>query len=156
MHSDLIDLLKAFNGCGVRYLVVGAYAVMEYTEPRYTKDLDVWVKVDPANAEAIFHALAEFKAPLNGISPADFLDPDVFYQIGVSPFRVDVLTSIVGVDFEECWARRELRLFDGVEAPVISREDLIRNKQAAGRPVDRIDVRALKGISRKRKKSNDP
>lgn len=136
--------------------MVGAYAVMEYTEPRFTKDLDVWVKVDPANAEADFRALVAFKAPLIGISASDFLDPGVSYQIGVSPFRVDVLTSIVGVDFDECWTRRELRLFDGVEAPVISREDLIRNKQAAGRPVDRIDVRALKGISRKRKKSNGP
>jgi hypothetical protein len=93
--------LNALNGCGAKYLVVGGYAVMLYTEPRYTKDLDIWIEATPDNAARVFRALAEFGAPLTGIRAEEFSAPDLVYQLGMPPARVDILTSITGVDFEE-------------------------------------------------------
>jgi hypothetical protein len=90
------ELLRIFNDNGVRYLVVGGYAVMLWSEPRFTKDLDVWVGDDDDNAARVFRALAEFGAPLSGVRPADFAKPDLICQLGVPPLRVDVLTSYYG------------------------------------------------------------
>lgn len=98
------ELLRIFNAHGVKYLVVGGYAVMLYSEPRFTKDLDLWVGDDRDNASRVFRALAEFGAPLTGVDPADFAKPDLIYQLGVPPLRIDVLTSISGVDFEAAWS----------------------------------------------------
>jgi hypothetical protein len=88
ISSDYRDLLSIFNAAGVRYLIVGGYAVMIHTEPRFTKDLDLWVDRSSANAQALFKALAQFGAPLKGLLPADFTEPDVFYQIGMEPVRM--------------------------------------------------------------------
>ena len=106
-NSTFKDLLSALNGCGAKYLVVGGYAVMLYTEPRYTKDLDIWVEPSPDNALRVFRALAGFGAPLAGIHADDFAVPDLIYQLGVPPSRVDILTSISGVDFADAWGRRQ-------------------------------------------------
>lgn len=139
-YSELLRLLVEFN---VRFLVVGGYAVMEYAEPRYTKDLDLLIATDPANAEAVFSALAKFGAPLTGLRPSDFTDPDAFYKMGSPPLRVDVLMSIPGVDFEEAWSdRKEVSMF-GIDVPLISKRHLIASKQASGRPTDLIDLAAL-------------
>lgn len=129
-----------FNGRKVRYLVVGGHAVMKYTEPRYTKDLDVWIDASPANASAVYEALIEFGAPLSGITPRDFATPGLIYQMGRPPARVDVLTSIEGVRFAEAWPNRVAADFDGTAAHPLSRADLITNKRAVGRPQDLIDV----------------
>jgi hypothetical protein len=94
ISSDYKDLLRSLNAAGVRYLVVGGYAVMIYTEPSFTKDLDIWTDPTLENAQALFRALSEFGAPLKGISPRDFTEPEIFYQMGVEPVRVDVLTSL--------------------------------------------------------------
>jgi hypothetical protein len=93
------DLLRVLNDNQVRYLVIGGYAVMLYSEPRFTKDLDIWVDREGGNAERVFRALAEFGAPLSGIVPTDFAKADLIYQLGMPPLRIDVLTSISGVEF---------------------------------------------------------
>jgi hypothetical protein len=97
MNSDFRDLLKLFNAHRVRYLVVGGYAVMKYTEPRYTKDLDIWVEASPKNARAVFRALRRFEAPLANLTEADFAKEGFFYQMGRPPARVDILMSIKGI-----------------------------------------------------------
>jgi hypothetical protein len=96
MSSDFEELLRIFNANEVKYLIVGGYAVMFYTEPRYTKDLDVWVQANPENAAKVWQALAEFGAPLTGLGPDDFAHEGFFYQIGQPPVRVDILVSIRG------------------------------------------------------------
>jgi hypothetical protein len=143
ISSDYKDLLKSLNAAGVRYLVVGGYAVMIYTEPSYTEDLDIWIDPTLQNAQALFTALSEFGAPLKGISPPDFTEPEVFYQMGVEPVRVDVLTSLPGLDFVDAWDRKEAVDFDGEQAFVLGREDLILSKKLTGRPRDRKHARSL-------------
>jgi hypothetical protein len=143
MNSDFKDLLRAFNDHNVRYLVVGGYAVMKYTEPRYTKDLDIWVEAGPGNSRAVYAALREFGAPLRNIKAADFAREGSIYQMGRPPARVDVLTSIDGVGFADAWPNRVSTEFDGIPAHIISRQDLLTNKQAVGRPEDRLDVANL-------------
>jgi siroheme synthase (precorrin-2 oxidase/ferrochelatase) len=150
MSQDYSDLLRDFTDAGVRFLVVGGYAVMEYTDPRFTKDLDVWVAPEPDNAARVYGALARFGAPLEKIDQADFCRPGIVYQVGISPVRVDVLTSLTGVEFEAAWQRRERRMLFGWECPVISLEDLIRNKEATARPRDRADARRLRQAARRR------
>jgi hypothetical protein len=143
MNSDFKDLLRIFNEGNVRYLVVGGYAVIKYTEPRYTKDLDVWVEASPTNAKAVFAALRQFGAPLSRITAADFAKEGCIYQMGRPPARVDVVTSIKGVQFAAAWLNRVASDFDGVPAPVLSREHLLINKRAVGRPQDLMDVNGL-------------
>ena len=143
MNSDFKEPLNVFNANRVRYLVVGGYAVIEYTEPRYTKDLDLWMSADRENAAAVFESLREFGAPLVGISTDDFANEELFYQMGRPPGRVDVLMSIPGVEFEEAWARRVVIHFEGIAVNLISRDDLIAAKVAAGRDDDLRDVKAL-------------
>jgi hypothetical protein len=143
INSDYKSLLRGLNAAGARYLVVGAYAVMAHTEPRYTKDLDIWIDRAEANAQTIYRALAEFGAPLQGITAADFTQPEVFYQLGVDPVRIDILTSLSGIDFATAWERRLIVDFEGEPAAVLSREDVIAAKRAVGRPQDKLDVDTL-------------
>jgi predicted nucleotidyltransferase len=143
INSDFKDLLQSLNAAGVRYLIVGGYAVMVHTEPRYTKDLDVWIEPDEANALRLFAALAEFGAPMQEYRPSDFTTPETFFQIGMDPVRIDILTSVSGLDFAEAWERRVAVDFGGAPAPVLSRQDLIAAKLASGRPQDRKDARRL-------------
>ena len=142
-NSNFKDLLNVFNRCGVEYLVVGGYAVMFYTEPRFTKDLDLWVRPSAENANRVFRALAEFGAPLAGIQPGDFAKEDTIYQLGVPPVRIDVVTSITSVTFEEAWPRRKEADFDDVAAHFISLGHLRANKSAVGRASDLADVERL-------------
>jgi len=143
MNSDFEELLRAFNAAGVKYLIVGGYAVMLYTEPRYTKDLDVWVEASQENALKVFRALSEFGAPLSGMSPSDFAHPGFFYQIGVPPVRVDILMSIDGVTFDEAWPNRCESALGNEKAHFIGRADLARNKRASGRHIDLHDAEQL-------------
>ncbi len=143
VNSDFSDLLKLFNEYGVRYLVIGGYAVIQYAEPRYTKDLDLWISTDPANAKAVYRALREFGAPLAGLTPEDFAEEGYFYQMGVPPVRVDVLMGIPGLAFEPAWERRVEVDFGDLSVLFISREDLIKAKLASGRKQDLLDVELL-------------
>jgi hypothetical protein len=146
MLKDQRDIIAAFNAHGVKYLVIGGHAVSIHAEPRGTKDLDVFIKADEENSKAVFAALAEFGAPIAGMTPADFNDkPTSVFQMGVPPGRVDILQGIAGVSFDEAWQSRVEELLDGqTPAHVISREYLIRNKLAVGRYQDLADVEKLR------------
>jgi predicted nucleotidyltransferase len=143
VNSDFSDLLRLFNANSVKYLIIGGYAVIQYAEPRYTKDLDVWISADKDNAAAIYKALKEFGAPLTEMTEADFTEEGYFYQMGRPPMRVDVLMGIPGVEFEKAWQHRVEVDFDGLLVKFISRADLIAAKKASGRPQDLIDVDLL-------------
>lgn len=143
-NSDFRELLNLFERHEIRYLVVDGYAVMKYSEPRFTKDLDLWIATDPKNARAVYAALKEFGAPLANLTADDFTHRDYFYQMGRPPLRVDIMMSIPGIEFEEAWKSREVVELDEVKIPFISRSDLIRSKEASGRPQDRIDIDKLR------------
>lgn len=140
MSSDFEELLRIFNGYEAKYLIVGGYAVMLYTEPRYTNDLDVWVQANPENAAKVWRALVEFGAPLAGLDPDDFAHEGFFYQIGQPPVRVDILMSIDGVTFEEAWPKRTQSHLGAQPAWFISREDLLQNKRTTRRHIDLHDA----------------
>ncbi len=143
VNSDFSDLLRIFNDHNVKYLVIGGYAVVQYAEPRFTKDPDLMIGADSKNAEAVYNALKEFGAPLAGLTPRDFSEEGFFFQMGVPPVRVDILMGIPGVQFDKCWKRRVEVDFDGLKVLFISKEDLIVSKRAAGRPQDLIDADLL-------------
>lgn len=143
INSDFRDLLRDLNAAGVRYLIVGGYAVMAYTEPRYTKDLDVWIEPVESNAQRLFVALAQFGAPTRDIRPGDFTEPETFFQIGVEPVRIDIMTSVPGLDFAAAWERKAMVDFGGECGAVLCREDVVKSKMAAGRLRDRQDVKKL-------------
>jgi hypothetical protein len=149
---DFKELLSILEKHKVRYLVVGGYAVMKYTEPRFTKELDLWIATDEENARAVFAALKEFGAPLKGLTPHDFTEKGYFYQVGNPPLRLDIMMSIPGVEFESCWENREEVLLEKLAIPFISRSDLIKAKEASGRAQDLIDAENL----RKAEQSNPP
>jgi hypothetical protein len=149
MNRDFIEMLSALSAAGADFLVVGAHALAVHGLPRATGDLDIWIRPSAENATRVHRALQLFGAPLTSISSDDFTQPDLVIQIGIVPCRIDVLTGLTGVSFEDAWSRRtELRL-DDLTVPVIGRDDLIRNKQAVGRPQDLIDVAALREASTK-------
>jgi len=125
--------------------VVGAYAVAFHGHPRYTKDLDVWVDPDEGNALRVFRALAEFGAPLEGVTVSDFSKPGLVYQIGIEPNRVDILMGLGGLDFDACYQRAAVSSFSGVPIRVLSLDDLVMAKKNAGRPQDLLDVQRLTG-----------
>ena len=143
INSDFKDLLRSFNASGVRYLIVGGYAVMVHTEPRYTKDLDVWIEPTESNARLMIAALDEFGAPTRKILPSDFTEPDVFFQIGIEPVRIDIMSSVPGLDFQRAWNRKLIVDFGGESAPVLCRNDVLKSKVAAGRVRDQRDVKKL-------------
>lgn len=143
-NSEFRELLSLFRKYDVRYLIVGGYAVMKYSEPRYTKDIDVWIATDTENASLVYAALTEFGAPLANLTASDFTQEGYFYQMGRPPLRVDVMMSLPGVEFEEAWKNRETVELDGLEMWFISRRDLIMAKKASGRPQDKIDLDRLR------------
>jgi predicted nucleotidyltransferase len=149
-YKELLQLLNEFE---VRYLIVGGYATMKYSEPRYTKDLDVWVDSSAENSLRVFEALKKFGAPVESdkISPATFTQTELTYQIGIAPVRIDILTQITGVEFSAAWRDRVSGTFFGVPVHFISLDRLIANKQAMGRS---SDVEQLKQLSKIRTSTN--
>ena len=143
VNSDFSDLLRLFNAKSVEYLVIGGYALIQYAEPRYTKDLDLWISTDPENASAVFQSLQSFGAPLKGLTQKDFSEDGFFYQMGRPPVRIDILMGIPWLIFQEAWERRETVWFDDMHVLFISRQDLIAAKRASGRPQDLIDAELL-------------
>ena len=146
MYPDLKELLSVLNECGVKYLVVGAYAVAVHAQPRATKDLDIFVKADAENAQALFVALRKFGAPLAGLTSSDFADRGPFFRMGREPVAVDIMTEVPGVDFDTAWVRRVENVMDpsGLKVNFISRDDLIAAKLASARPQDLADVDAIR------------
>ena len=142
------ELLQRLNEFEVRYLIVGGYAIMKYTEPRFTKDLDIWVENSAENSLRVFEALKRFGAPLefDKINPETFTRGDLTYQIGIAPVRIDILTHITGVEFSAAWRDRVIGSIFGVPVHFISLDQLIANKQATGRS---SDLEQLKHIRKK-------
>ncbi len=145
---DFKELLKIFEKHRIRYLIVGGYAVMKYSEPRFTKDLDVFIATDPGNASSVYMALKEFGAPLENLTSDDFTNKDYFYQMGRPPLRVDIMMSIPGIEFDQAWTNRKAVELDDLKIHFISRSDLIRSKEASARPQDKIDADNLRKAER--------
>jgi len=143
INPDYRKLFRTFFEEKVEYLIVGAYAVTYYAEPRYTKDLDILIRPTLENATKTLAALKRFEAPLTDIKAEDLTDPELVYQIGVEPNRIDILMSITGIAFEEAWQHRVQSTYGGVPIYLISREDLITAKKASGRPQDLLDLERL-------------
>lgn len=145
LNDDFRDLLQCLRDANADFVIVGAHALAAHGLPRATGDLDVLVRPTPSNAARVFSALAEFGAPLaaHGVTEADFCTLDTVYQIGLPPRRIDILTAISGVSFEEAWSSRiEVHVL-GAPLAFLGRDALIANKRAAGRPKDLADVLAL-------------
>ncbi|MBV8531780.1 MAG: hypothetical protein JO104_10715 [Candidatus Eremiobacteraeota bacterium] len=136
-------MLVAFNAARVKYLVVGAYAYGRYAIPRATGDLDLWIDREPENARRVFGALAQFGAPLEDVVPHDFEQDDFVYMFGRPPLRVDVLTAIDGVTFDEAWAARAEGMLGNIPVFFIGRDEFLRNKRASGRTKDIADAEAV-------------
>ena len=143
VNPDFKELLLAFNAHNVEYLIVGAHALAAHGHVRATKDLDVWVRPEPANAQKVLQALSEFGAPLSDLTADDFSKKKTIFQIGLPPLRIDIMTDIDGVEFEAAWPDRLQASFAGVPAFVISRYHLITNKKTAARLQDLADVQQL-------------
>jgi hypothetical protein len=143
LGPDFEDLLRLFNQHNVQYLIVGGYAVMKYTEPFYTKDMDIWVEPMEENAKRVYAALVEFGAPLADLTVHDLTQPHVVFQFGMAPARVDVMTTIDAVPFSEAWQNRVETHLSGIPISVISLADLIRNKETASRDTDRLHLKRL-------------
>ena len=144
MNSDFVDLLKLLEKHRVDYVVIGGYAVMEYSEPRATKDLDLLIDCSEENAEKIYDALKEFGASLKGIDKQFFAEREKFYKIGRPPSRIDIITSAEGASFADIRETREERQLGDVTVFFISLENLIKLKEAAGRAQDLADLEKLK------------
>ena len=142
--SDYKDLLRILNRYKVRYLIVGAYAVIYYTEPRFTKDLDIWVGPESENAKKVYEALKEFGAPLKDINLRDFANKNLVYQIGVAPIRVDIILGIPGIEFDRVWKHRSVATFDGIKVNIIGINELIESKKRARRHMDITDIQSLR------------
>ncbi len=143
MNRDFAEMLSALSEAGARFLIVGAHALAAHGAPRATGDLDIWVSPTPANARRVMQALTAFGAPLHDLTLDDLTRSDTVFQIGVPPSRVDILTGVSGVQFDDAWLRRMPLDVEGAAVSVISREDFIRNKRATGRPKDLADIEAL-------------
>lgn len=141
--EDFKDLIRIFNEAGVKYLLVGGYAFGVYAQPRATKGLDLFIRSSVRNSEAVFRALCAFGAPLQGITTEDFRDGETGFEFGHEPHRVDILQKISGVSFEEAWKDRVPAKFEDTPINIISREHLLQNKRAAGRPRDLLDVEEI-------------
>ncbi len=152
MNSDFKDLLRAFNEADVKYLVVGGYAYAEHVEPRYTKDLDIWIDRSPENAERVLIALRDFGAPLAELSLEDLTVAGTFYQIGLPPNRIDIISQLEEMDFTDCWQRRKTVNIGELTTNYISLDDLIENKERTTSPT--LSICALHAITLGKKMTN--
>lgn len=140
MNPDFRELLLAFTAEKVEYLIVGAYALSAHGYSRFTGDLDILIRRSSENAEKVWAALHRFQAPLSDVTKTDFMSPDVVFQMGRPPARIDILTDISGVTFDEAWQSRVEFSLEGVPIYVIGLEALAKNKQASNRPKDLADL----------------
>ena len=144
LNQDFKEFIQSFNEHNVRYLIIGGYAVAFHGHPRYTKDLDVWIEPDRENAAKILKALTQFGFGTLGLTQGDFLEPDQIIQLGYAPNRIDILTTLAGVDFENCYASKVITIIDNVPMNFINLENLKKNKKATGRLQDLADLENLK------------
>lgn len=145
-NPDFLDMIGALQREGAEFLVVGAFAMAAHGVPRATGDLDLWVRPGADNAERVWRALERFGAPVEAadLTVQDLISPGMVYQIGQPPRRIDVITGIDGVSFEEAWPNRVQATAGGLDLPCLGRGDLVRNKRASGREKDRLDLELLR------------
>jgi len=143
LKPDFKDLLRLLNQHQAKYLIVGDYAVMKYTEPFYTKDMDIWIESTSDNAKRTYEALVEFGAPLSDLTVQDLMQQDVVFQFGMAPARVDVMTSIDGVAFSDAWEQRVRTHLGDIPLSIISLHHLKQNKHAANRDTDKMHLASL-------------
>jgi hypothetical protein len=143
LDPDFREFVESFISNDVRFLIVGGYAVAAHGLPRTTGDLDAWIWVSLQNAERVLRSLENFGFSGLGLTKEDFIEPDSVIQLGYPPYRIDILTSIQGVEFDDAWSRRFIVSVDDLEVPFIGRDDLLINKRLAGRPQDVADVARL-------------
>ena len=143
MNRDFIDMLSALCAAGAEFLVVDAHALAAHGAPRATGDLDIWIRATPENAERVLNALDVFGAPRFDLSIADLTSPDVVFQIGLPPARIDVLTSVTGLEFDAAWPNRMTITVGTLQVPILGRADFVANKRASGRPKDLSDLTLL-------------
>jgi hypothetical protein len=143
VNRDFAEMLSALSEAGAEFLIVGAHALAAHGAPRATGDLDIWIRPTPANARRVMQALAAFGAPLHDLTLDDLTKSDTVFQVGVPPSRIDILSGVSGVQFDDAWPRRVALDVEGAAVSVIGREDFIRNKRATGRPRDLADIAAL-------------
>jgi predicted nucleotidyltransferase len=146
LNKNFKDMLLALNEAGVEYLVVGAYALAAHGCPRATGDIDLWVRPNVFNAKRVWTALESFGAPMAPISVEDFATPDIVYQIGIPPQRIDILTSITGVDFTAAWDSRLKVEIDGMQVSILGLRDLLVNKSSTGRDKDQADLPTIRRL----------
>lgn len=144
LNKDYREMLQGLLDNKVEFLVVGAYAMAAHGYPRATGDLDLWVFTSRENAEKVYKALGEFGAPLEQIDKNSFSEKGIIFQIGVAPCRIDIITQIDGVEFEQAYPKRKEIEIDGIKIPVISKEDLIHNKESTGREKDKLDSKFMR------------
>jgi len=144
VSRDYKDLFKILNRYRVAYIVVGAYAVAYYTEPRFTKDLDIWVNPTASNGQRVYNALKGFGAPLKGMKPDDFTKKEMIYQIGVVPIRVDIMMDLAGIDFGAAWKNRRRSWYGGARINILGLNELKISKKRFGRKEDIFDLERLK------------
>ncbi|MCF6314354.1 MAG: hypothetical protein L3J39_18040 [Verrucomicrobiales bacterium] len=143
MNSDFKDLLQSLYESDVQYLVVGVYAVIHYSQPRYTKNIDIWVLPSSQNARKLMKAFLHFGIPLVGVTEEDFSEPGTQFNLGVAPCEIDFLTTIPGLEFEPAWEMRVVS--EELDFPIyyLSKEDLLVAKKTANRPQDLADIAEL-------------
>lgn len=143
LNPDFKEFFQLLNANGVRYLIIGGYAVAYHGYPRYTKDIDVWIWLNSSNAERLVKALGDFGFASLGLKPTDFLESDTVIQLGHAPNRIDLIMGASGVDFEESYAVRKEEEIEGVKLFFIDLENLKKNKRASGRLQDLADIENL-------------
>jgi hypothetical protein len=144
LNQNFRDMLLALNDAKVEYMIVGAYAMAAHGCPRATGDIDFWVHATHENACRVWQSLSAFGAPMTEIAVEDFSSPGVVFQIGVVPQRIDILTTVSGIEFADAWPHRLIADLDGLLANVLGRDHLLENKLASGRPKDLLDVDILR------------
>lgn len=144
LNKDYKDILQIFIDNKIQFLVVGAYALGAYGYPRATGDIDLWVMASPENSAKVYKALVQFGAPMSQINEKTFSEQGIIFQIGIAPRRIDVITKINGVDFQQAWTARQEIIIDSLKVPFISKQDLIKNKESTGREKDRLDAQQLR------------
>jgi hypothetical protein len=143
MNPHFVEILRAFRDESVEYLVIGAHALAAHGHVRATLDIDLWVRPTPENARRTWRAVQRFRAPLAKMRVEDFAEPDVLYQIGLPPSRIDIMTSVTGLEFEAAWPNRIMATFGDVTTPVLGLDDMRTAKRAAGRLKDLADLEEL-------------
>lgn len=146
LNEDYKEIIQSLLKHRVKFLIVGAYAMGVHGYPRATGDFDIWIEASKVNSEKTFKSLLEFGAPLREINEDTFGEEGIIFQIGVVPRRIDIITKISGVNFMEAYPERKIVEVEGIKIPFLSMADLIKNKEAAARPKDKLDVKALKKI----------